>query len=83
MRTGILSSVLCLVSLPGAIAVTLLLHPFWSWIKAHLGIEAVGHSGSIGLVLHRRLRHHGDHLGRSFTNFSPTKLGRFEQGRPI
>ena len=45
MRTGILSSVLCLVSLPGAIAVTLLLHPFWSWIEAHLGIEAVGHSG--------------------------------------
>jgi len=46
---------------------------------------AVWHRGdrpfwSIVVVLHRRLRHRGDQLGVSFTNFSPAKLGRFEEG---
>ena len=34
-----------LLIVPLAIGVTLLMMPFFSWIEARFGIEAVGHSG--------------------------------------
>ncbi|CAB1075747.1 hypothetical protein D1AOALGA4SA_3559 [Olavius algarvensis Delta 1 endosymbiont] len=37
--------VLCLISAPIAIAVTIALLPFWSWMESMSEIESVGHSG--------------------------------------
>jgi len=36
---------LALVAVPVALAVTLVLFPFWSWVERTTGIESVGHSG--------------------------------------
>lgn len=33
------------VALPVSIVATFLLSPFWSWLEASTGIEAIGHSG--------------------------------------
>jgi hypothetical protein len=35
----------CLISAPIAIAVTIALLPFWSWVESMSEIESVGHSG--------------------------------------
>jgi hypothetical protein len=37
--------VVVLVAAPLSILTTFLLFPFWSWLEASTGIEAVGHSG--------------------------------------
>ena len=36
---------LAVVAVPVALAVTLVLFPFWSWVEHTTGIESVGHSG--------------------------------------
>jgi len=33
---------------PLAVLTAVLLRPVWSWVEAHVGIEAVGHSGPAG-----------------------------------
>ena len=36
---------LCIVAMPIAVIVTIVMMPFWSWLEAAIAIEAVGHSG--------------------------------------
>jgi hypothetical protein len=36
------------IAAPLSILTTILLFPFWSWLEASAGIEAVGHSGPAG-----------------------------------
>ncbi len=35
----------CVVAVPVAFIVTIVMFPFWSWLEATYGIESVGHSG--------------------------------------
>jgi hypothetical protein len=45
LRRLIVFVLAALLIVPLAIGVTLLMMPFFSWIEARFGIEAVGHSG--------------------------------------
>lgn len=45
LRRLIVFVLAALLIVPLAIGVTLLMLPFFSWIEARFGIEAVGHSG--------------------------------------
>ncbi len=37
--------IICLVSAPVAVVITIALLPLWSWLEATLKIESLGHSG--------------------------------------
>jgi hypothetical protein len=37
--------ILLIVSLPLAVILTILIHPFWNWFETLTGIESYGHSG--------------------------------------
>ena len=45
LRVAGLAFAVCLISAPIAIAVTITLLPFWSWVESISEIESVGHSG--------------------------------------
>jgi hypothetical protein len=45
LRRLIVFVLAALLIVPLAIGVTLLMMPFFSWVEARFGIEAVGHSG--------------------------------------
>jgi hypothetical protein len=45
LRIYIGMAVLILIAAPLSFLTTILLLPFWSWLEATTGIEAVGHSG--------------------------------------
>ena len=44
-RPIVATVVLMLLGMPLAFVLTILLSPFWTWLEASTGIEAVGHSG--------------------------------------
>ncbi len=44
-RAFLIASSILLLCLPGATLATFLLLPLWSWVKATVGVEAVGPSG--------------------------------------
>jgi hypothetical protein len=48
VRTLLALLALIVLALPLSAVVTILLLPFWSWLEASSGVEAVGHSGPAG-----------------------------------
>jgi hypothetical protein len=45
LRSVLIGLAVLAACVPIAAVITLALLPFWSWVEATLGIEAVGHSG--------------------------------------
>lgn len=36
---------ICVIAIPVAMLVTIIMFPFWSWVESGFGIESIGHSG--------------------------------------
>ena len=45
LRTLLVAALAAVVAVPVAFIITVLLHPFWSWLEATTGLESMGRHG--------------------------------------
>ena len=45
LRTFVIALVILVITMPAAIVITIITHPFWLWFEKASGIESYGHSG--------------------------------------
>jgi len=48
LKGAVIAIVVCILSAPIAVGITIALLPLWRWVEATFGVESVGHSGPAG-----------------------------------